>query len=211
MKKAVILIGAAVLMVAGNVCAQVHDHEHEHEHEHEHDHSHEVAVITVNIDMQPAWGLPGYDYVGFYYIPALNIYYDVTNRLFHFKDGQRWMISPYLPVSYAYYDFYSLYKVVLKNVRKPWKHNRRHRRIYAEYSYIYTQVPLFYMDEPRYHIAKGNFFGWVESRYMPANSGRPPSREFSKNPHNGRISGEYRPAVNSRGSDTAGNRSGRKR
>ena len=38
--------------------------------------------ININIDMQPAWGPSGYDYAEYYYIPEINIYYDVLSRMF---------------------------------------------------------------------------------------------------------------------------------
>ncbi|MDR1380569.1 MAG: hypothetical protein LBJ47_03715 [Tannerella sp.] len=163
--------------------------------------------VSINIDIQPAWGPSGYNYAEYYYVPELNVYYDVINRLFHYRDGRRWISSPYLPALYAHYDFYSLYKVVLNDIRQPWKYNRRHRKIYAEYLHNYVQVPLFYMDERRYHRARDNYYGWVEPRYMPGNSGRPSSREFSKNTRNGRVGGDYRTPANNQGSGTVSNRS----
>jgi hypothetical protein len=161
--------------------------------------------VSINIDIQPAWGPSGYHYAEFYYIPELNIYYDVINGLFHYYNRRRWISAPYLPAMYSSYDFYSLYKVVLNNVRYPWKYNLRHRKIYAKYCYNYVQVPIFYMNEQHYHRARSNFHGWVEPRYMPENNGRPHSRDFSRNTRSGRI-GNDRSSGNSR-SATVNNRS----
>lgn len=168
--------------------------------------------VSINIDVQPAWGPSGYNYAEFYYIPELNIYYDVINRLFYYHNRRRWISAPYLPVMYSSYDFYSLYKVVLNNVRYPWKYNLRHRKIYAKYCYNYVQVPIFYMNEHRYNRARSNFHGWVESRNMPENNGRPRSRDFSKNTRNGRIGNDRLPGntrsttVNNRSSQTLNSR-----
>ncbi|MDR2774994.1 MAG: hypothetical protein LBC19_09705 [Tannerella sp.] len=159
--------------------------------------------VGINIDIQPAWGPSGYNYAEFYYIPELNIYYDVINRLFYYYDKRRWISAPYLPVIYNTYDFYSLYKVVFNNIRYPWKYNLRHRNIYAKYRHNYVQVPIFYMNEGRYHHARSNFYEWVEPRHMPENNGRPHSREFTGNTRNGRI-GSDRSSGNSR---SVGNRS----
>jgi hypothetical protein len=97
---------------------------------------------------------------------------------------------------YSDYDFYSLYKVVLNNIHHPWKYNHRHRGLYARYHHNYVQVPIFYMNDQRYHHARNNYYGWVEPHHMPGNNGRPPSREFSKNTRNGRISHDSRPPAN---------------
>ena len=162
--------------------------------------------VSINIDIQPAWGPSGYNYAEFYYIPELNIYYDVINQLFYYYDRGRWSYSPYLPMMYGVYDFYSLYKVVLNHIRNPWTYNYRHRRLYAKYRRNYVQVPIFYMNERRYHRARDNFYGWVEPRHMPGNNGRPHSRDFSKNTRNGRIDNDNKrrtPATGSRSSNNS--------
>jgi len=68
--------------------------------------------ININIDLHPAWGPSGYDYAEYYYIPEINVYYDVINRLFIYPHGRRWISAMYLPAAYHYYDFYSLYKAI---------------------------------------------------------------------------------------------------
>ncbi|MDR2384516.1 MAG: hypothetical protein LBD80_02455 [Tannerella sp.] len=148
--------------------------------------------VSINIDIQPAWGPSGYNYAEYYYIPELNIYYDVIHRLFYYPDGGRWISSMFLPVAYSYYDFYSLYKVVINNVFSPWRYNRNHRHLYHRYCYNYAQVPIYYMRDAFYLRARNNFHGWVEPRYMPHNEGRPRSRDYAMNTRNGRISKELR-------------------
>jgi hypothetical protein len=152
--------------------------------------------VSVNINVQPAWGPSGYDYAEFYYIPEINVYYDVVHQLFYYRQRGRWLSALFLPVMYSGYDFYSLYKVVLNGVHYPWKYNGRHRRAYKRYCYNYAQVPIFYMREPRYHHARSNFHGWVEPRYMPRDNGRPHSPDFSKNTRNGRVGSDYRSPAN---------------
>jgi hypothetical protein len=189
MKKLMLIFGLGLMIGMANVHnaeAQVH--------------------VSINIDVQPAWGPSGYDYAEFYYIPELNIYYDVINSMFYYYNERRWISARRLPVTYSYYDFYSLYKVVLNNIRYPWKYNHRHRKIYAKYCYNYVQVPIFYMNEHRYHRARNNFYEWVEPRHMPGNNGRPHSRDFSRNIRNGRIGSDNRLSGNNR-SATMNNRS----
>jgi len=143
--------------------------------------------VSINIDIQPAWGPAGYDYAEYYYIPEIDIYYDVINRLYWYYDMDRWLSCVFLPHIYAHYDFYSLYKVVLNGVFNPWRYHSRYRNLYAQYRYNYRQVPIYCMHDSRYHIARNNYRGWVEARYMPANEGRPRSRDFANNPHEARI------------------------
>ena len=143
--------------------------------------------VRINIDIQPSWGPSGYNYAEFYYIPEINVYFDVINHLYYYRNGRRWVSGLYLPMAYSHYDFYSLYKVVINGVRSPWRSNRNHIRLYSGYSYNYSQMPIFYVTEPRYHRARVNYHGWVEPRYMPGNNGRPHSNNFSANTRNGRI------------------------
>ena len=143
--------------------------------------------VSINVDMQPAWGPSGYNYAEFYYIPEINVYYDVVNHRYYYQNGRRWVSGVYLPMAYSYYDFYSLYKVVINGVRSPWRHNKNHVRLYSGYCYNYLQVPIFYVMEPRYHRARVNYHGWVEPRYMPRNNGRPHSHDFNANTRNGKI------------------------
>ena len=145
--------------------------------------------VSINIDVQPSWGPSGYNYAEFYYLPEINVYYDVVNRLYYFPNGRRWVSGVYLPMAYSYYDFYSLYKVVINGVHTPWRHNKKHVRLYSGYCYNYAQVPIFYVMDTRYHRARVNYHGWVEPRYMPKNDGRPRSNNFSANTRNGKISG----------------------
>ncbi|MDR1221279.1 MAG: hypothetical protein LBL07_00155 [Tannerella sp.] len=179
MKKLMLVLGLGLMIGAVNVNradGQVH--------------------VSVNINVQPAWGPSGYDYAEFYYIPEINVYYDLVHQLFYYHNRGRWISTLFLPVMYSQYDFYSLYKVVLNGVPYPWKYNSRHRRAYRDYCYNYAQVPIYYMKEPRYHHARNNFHGWVESRYMPRNNGRPYSYDYSKNTRNGRIGSDDRSSGN---------------
>ncbi|MDR0682598.1 MAG: hypothetical protein LBG15_12260 [Dysgonamonadaceae bacterium] len=162
---------------------------------------------SVNINVQPAWGPSGYDYAEFYYIPEINVYYDIVHQLFYYYQRGRWISALFLPVMYSHYDFYSLYKVVLNGVHYPWKYNNRHRITYKRYCYNYAQVPIFYMREPRYHHARNNFHGWVEPRYMPRDNGRPHSHDFSKNTRNGRIGSDYRSPANNNKREAVNDRS----
>jgi hypothetical protein len=95
--------------------------------------------INVNIGRQPVWGPVGYDYVDYYYLPDLDVYYDVPRGLFVYFDFGRWNFAATLPPRYGHYDLYHSYKVVI-NSRDPWLRNSYYRSNYARYRGHYQTV-----------------------------------------------------------------------
>src|SRR5678816_350394 len=69
--------------------------------------------INVNIGTQPVWGPVGYDYVEYYYLPDVDVYYYVPRRQFIYLSGGHWIFASSLPVRYRSYNLYSGYKVVI--------------------------------------------------------------------------------------------------
>lgn len=88
--------------------------------------------IDINIGRQPVWGPVGYDYVNYYYLPDLGVYYDVTRGLFVYFDYGSWNFAPSLPSRFGQYDLYHSYKVVI-NDRNPWLRNNYYFSHYAPY------------------------------------------------------------------------------
>ena len=122
MKKFILLISAVVLIGLSNTAnAQI--------------------SVNVNINSQPAWGPSGYQYARYYYLPDLNIYYDVTNTLYYYLTGGRWMSSRALPSRYGRYDLYKMYKVVI-NKPRPWMHHHTYVQEYARFRGNRNQVPI---------------------------------------------------------------------
>jgi len=97
--------------------------------------------VSINIGNQPSWGPVGYDYVRYYYIPEINVYYDVINRRYTHYHGRRWVTSRSLPSRYRNFNFYNTYKVVV-NDRDPWRHHDRYRRDYGHYAHRRNQVSI---------------------------------------------------------------------
>jgi len=116
--------------------------------------------ISINIGTQPAWGPVGYDYVGFYYFPDINCYYDVNMMRFVYLHNGRWVHARYLPSMYARYDLYNMYKVVLVDVRNPWLHNSNHRRQYVSYVGYRPQVVIRDSRDARYRDSRKNTVAW---------------------------------------------------
>ncbi|MCE3296828.1 MAG: hypothetical protein K0R65_2542 [Crocinitomicaceae bacterium] len=88
--------------------------------------------VNININAQPAWGPVGYDYVEYYYLPDIGVYYNVPYNKYIYWDGGRWLWVSALPARYSYYNFYSGYKVVI-NEPNPYRYNQVHRVKYKKY------------------------------------------------------------------------------
>lgn len=103
----------------------------------------QVSVgINVNIGSQPAWGPVGYDHVDYYYMPDIDVYYNVPQRQYIYLDGGRWMYSTALPMRCRNYDIYRGYKVVV-NEPRPFMRNDFYREKYRNFrGYYGRQVVL---------------------------------------------------------------------
>lgn len=95
--------------------------------------------LGVNIGSQPAWGPVGYDYVDYYYLPDIDIYYDVPNHQYVYLNNNVWVRSRVLPARYASYNIYNGYKVVI-NEREPWRRADVIRTKYKGYKGRHDQV-----------------------------------------------------------------------
>ena len=93
----------------------------------------QVSVgVNVNIGSQPEWGPRGYDYVEYYYLPDIGVYYFVPRHQFVYISGGNWVFSAHLPYAYRHYDLYSGYKVVI-NQPRAYRYYDTHRVKYAKY------------------------------------------------------------------------------
>jgi hypothetical protein len=97
--------------------------------------------VNLNIGSQPQWGPSGYDHVDYYYMPDLDMYYNVPNRTYTYYQGNRWITANSVPQQYRNYDFYRGYKVVV-NEKSPWSHNDNYRTRYASYKGNHGQTNL---------------------------------------------------------------------
>src|ERR1035437_9375861 len=88
--------------------------------------------VNVNIGNQPVWGPVGYDYVDYYYLPDLDVYYNVPRQQFVYFDFGRWIFAASLPSRFGRYDLFNTYKVVI-NERNPWLRNTYYRNQYRGY------------------------------------------------------------------------------
>lgn len=97
--------------------------------------------ISINIGNQPQWGPYGYNTARYYYLPELNMYYDIQNRKYIYQERRAWVTSRTLPYQYRNFNLYNTYKVVV-NTTKPWNSNTVHQRAYARYKNDRSQVSI---------------------------------------------------------------------
>jgi hypothetical protein len=109
--------------------------------------------INFNLGTQPGWGPVGYDYVEYYYIPAIDVYYNVPLQCYYYHDHNRWIRSEYLPRRYHDYDLYRGYKVVI-NERDPWKRDRYYRKKYYRERDRHDQEIIRDSKDPKYFMNK---------------------------------------------------------
>jgi len=105
--------------------------------------------ININIGNQPTWGPVGYDHVDYYYLPDIDVYYNVPNRQYIYEERGRWVTTSSLPPRYRNYDLYSGYKVVV-NEPTPYRHAVQYRTKYAAYKNNHDQQVIRNSHEEKY-------------------------------------------------------------
>ncbi|ESU26684.1 hypothetical protein FLJC2902T_26590 [Flavobacterium limnosediminis JC2902] len=84
--------------------------------------------VNVNINTPPVWGPVGYAETRYYYIPDIEVYYDVPSAMFIYFDGGGWIRAAYLPYRYRHYDLYGAYKVCLHDYGpNPYVYYKHHK------------------------------------------------------------------------------------
>lgn len=156
--------------------------------------------VNINIGNQPAWGPSGYDYAGYYYFPDLNIYFDVTNSLFYYLSGSKWISNQYLPNKYSKYDFYNMYKVVV-NEKQPWLQNKTHKKEYSNYKGNKTQISIRNTSDTKYNQSRNNTRSWVDNNQVSNNKNQKQNstkQNNTKNSNNDRQSSNNQSKSNNR-------------
>lgn len=115
--------------------------------------------VSINIGSQPMWGPTGYDYARYYYMPEMDVYYDVVQRRYTYPRGNRWVTVRSLPARYRQVDMYRTYKVVL-NQAQPWRNHGSIRKQYGRYASNHSQRVLRdhrgqHKYEKKHHNKKG--------------------------------------------------------
>lgn len=116
----------------------------------------QVSVrLNLNIGNQPLWGPAGYDHVEYYYLPDIEVYYNVPEARFYYFDGGRWIGRSRLPSRFGAFDFYSSYKVVVNEAR-PYRRHATYRDQYLSYKGRHDQQPIRDSRDERYFVIKNH-------------------------------------------------------
>lgn len=114
------------------------------------------VYVQANIGVQPLWGPAGYDYVEYYYLPELDVFYYVPGQEFVYWNGFTWVFTPVLPAWYGRYDLYTTYKVVI-NTPRPYLHHTVYVNRYSAYRYHPPrQVVIRDSRDPKYYGAQNH-------------------------------------------------------
>lgn len=93
------------------------------------------TVTTVSYE-NPQWAPPYHSGARYYYLPDLELYYDLSTREFIYLVDGRWQFSPYVPGIYRDYDLDNCFCVVLNvEVYRPWLHHQYYISHYPRYYY----------------------------------------------------------------------------
>ncbi len=115
--------------------------------------------INVNTGSQPAWAPTGYDDAQYYYIPDMDVYYDVPAHQFVYLNNHRWVHTATLPTTYRRYDLYKVHKVAL-NERDAYRDHDRDKQQYAGFRGKYDQSPI---RDNRYAANRNN---WKNNHFV---------------------------------------------
>jgi len=129
--------------------------------------------LNLNVNRQPMWGPTGYDHVEYYYLPDIDVYYNVAQRQYFYYDGGRWAGHSSLPSRYRGYDLYHSYKVVV-NEPRPYLRDATYKAQYASYRGRHDQPVIRDSHEGKYssNPRHPQHREWVNQQRQEKNSDR---------------------------------------
>jgi len=129
--------------------------------------------LGFNLDRQPVWGPTGYDRVEYYYLPDIEVYYNVPQQRFYYFQNGRWINRSSLPSRYRGYDLYNSYKVVV-NDRTPYRNHNKYREQYASYKDRRGQEPIRDSRDTKYFVNRNHpeHNNWVKQQRHDNGNGK---------------------------------------
>lgn len=112
-----------------------------------------VQSPKVVIASPPEWGPVGYDHVEYYYLPDIQVYYDIRQAQYIYYGQGKWIRSKRLPSYSRNYDLYKGYKVVLTDYhgKTPYVYYNAHKvKYYKGYKGKPQKCRRDYRPEPRH-------------------------------------------------------------
>jgi hypothetical protein len=84
----------------------------------------------------PSWAPDYYSGVRYYYMPDMEVYYDLSNQDFVYLENGQWLFTHYLPPFYSSYDLDNCFVIALNTgVYQPWMHHHFYISHYPRYYY----------------------------------------------------------------------------
>lgn len=147
MKMRLVLIFAIVSLFFGSLEAQVH------------------VGVNINIGRQPVWGPIGYDYVEYYYLPDLDVFYYVPTHRWVYLNGSRWIFAASLPARFGHYDLLTLHKEVV-NEDRPYLRHEFYRDKFLRDRGMHDQKIIRDSHDSKYFVIKGHpdHDKWIRGR-----------------------------------------------
>jgi hypothetical protein len=142
-----LLVLAAAVIVAGTATAQIR------------------LSLNFNLDRQPAWGPTGYDHAEYYYLPDLEVYYNVPQQRFYYNERGRWISGSSLPSRYRGHDLYNSYKVVV-NEPTPYRNHETYKTKYFSFKGRRDQQPIRDSRDSKYFVNRNHpeHNNWVKQQ-----------------------------------------------
>ena len=94
--------------------------------------THAQVSINVNINAHPSWGPSVTEAVRYYYLPEVNVYYDIHTAMFIYVHNGHWIHRRHLPDQFSHYNLHRGPKIIVYDYRgsKPYIHCKYHRKSY---------------------------------------------------------------------------------
>ncbi len=156
------------------------------------------VTLNINTDRQPVWGPTGYDHVEYYYLPDIDVYYNVPrHRFIYFEEG-RWLDRTSLPPRYKNFDLYNSYKVVV-NEPSPYRNNATYQTKYRAYVGRHDQQTIRDSRDSRYfsNASHPEHNNWVKQQGQKNGNANAHGRDNGRN--TGRNNGKDQGRGNNRG------------
>ncbi|MBN2755970.1 MAG: hypothetical protein JXR51_02260 [Bacteroidales bacterium] len=129
--------------------------------------------LKINIVSQPIWGPEGYDYVEYYYLPEIDVYYNVARHRYIYMSHNQWIVSLQLPPHYRSFDVYHARKVII-NEQRPYLRHDHFKQKYAHSNDYSNQRSIRDSNDEKYyknkHHPKHN--NWKIAKKNSHNKGR---------------------------------------
>ena len=107
--------------------------------------------LNFNVDRQPVWGPTGNDHVENYYLPDIEVYYNVPQHKYYYQQKGRWISSSSLPSRNRHFDLYKAHKVVV-NESTPWRNHVTNKDKYASFKGQHDQQSIRDSRDSKYYV-----------------------------------------------------------